>query len=322
MSFENTHKLYSYSKINDLRSDLKRFFLSKLLGKKVLFLDLPIYLNVGDLLIEEGTEALFRELHVKVVGRGSFVDQKRLSKIKIDENILIILQGGGNFGDIYPRHQNYRKKVVEMFPKNEIIMLPQSVHFWDENNFSAEARIFESHKNLLLCARDRYSYDFLSDAMPKVHVELLPDMAYTLLNRLHSENTPHISEKTNRELFFYRKDQESIYEMTDSYCDWSDLIKDSEKRKLKLIKRRLKRFAKLNVSFRAYSSWGTFRRHMIKKAVKHFIKFDKVSSDRLHGVILSQLLGIPIHFRDNNYGKLSRYMDTWFKEVTNGNRDE
>lgn len=38
-----------------------------------------------------------------------------------------------------------------------------------------------------------------------------------------------------------------------------------------------------------------------------------VTLDRLHGHILSILLGIPTILIDNNVGKLSKYRDTWTK---------
>ena len=36
-----------------------------------------------------------------------------------------------------------------------------------------------------------------------------------------------------------------------------------------------------------------------------------VVTDRLHGHILSSLMGIPHVALDNSYGKLSAFMDTW-----------
>jgi pyruvyl transferase EpsO len=39
-----------------------------------------------------------------------------------------------------------------------------------------------------------------------------------------------------------------------------------------------------------------------------------VVTDRLHAIILSWLGGTPVFFVDNNYNKLSNFIDTWLKD--------
>ena len=39
-----------------------------------------------------------------------------------------------------------------------------------------------------------------------------------------------------------------------------------------------------------------------------------VVTDRLHAVILSWLVGVPVFFADNSYGKLSRFVECWVEE--------
>lgn len=47
----------------------------------------------------------------------------------LDSNVVILLHGGGNFGDIYGSSQKFRKDVIELYPDNKIIILPQTIYF-------------------------------------------------------------------------------------------------------------------------------------------------------------------------------------------------
>ncbi|MDI5788788.1 hypothetical protein PO124_11350 [Bacillus licheniformis] len=42
------------------------------------------------------------------------------------------LSGGGNFGDLYPHFQQFRERVVEHYPDNRIVILPQSIYYEHE----------------------------------------------------------------------------------------------------------------------------------------------------------------------------------------------
>ena len=53
------------------------------------------------------------------------------------------------------------------------------------------------------------------------------------------------------------------------------------------------------------------RDQLIQRAVQHFLKYNAVDTDRLHGLILAQLLNRSVIMRDNSYNKLSNYVETW-----------
>ena len=41
----------------------------------------------------------------------------------------IFIHGGGNFGDLWAAHQEFRERVLERFPDRQIIQFPQSIHY-------------------------------------------------------------------------------------------------------------------------------------------------------------------------------------------------
>ena len=53
----------------------------------------------------------------------------------------------------------------------------------DKKSLKFQKKIYNSHRNLHLCARERISYDIMKDAYKSV--ELVPDMVFTL-NESHA----------------------------------------------------------------------------------------------------------------------------------------
>ena len=63
-------------------------------------------------------------------------------------------------------------------PNNKIIFLPQTVWFEHEENMKKCAEILSRHKNLVICARDKVSYEILKKNFSN-EILLVPDMALT-----------------------------------------------------------------------------------------------------------------------------------------------
>src|SRR5688572_25887538 len=100
-------------------------------GAPVVYLDLPIHMNVGDLLINLGAEIFFRDSGVRPRLRLSVNDYKR-RMAGISREDVLVFHGGGNMNDIWPRHEELRQTVLRAFPHNRVIVMPQTVHFSDK----------------------------------------------------------------------------------------------------------------------------------------------------------------------------------------------
>ena len=59
----------------------------------------------------------------------------------------------------------------------------------------------------------------------------------------------------------------------------------------------------------------TLFRFLDEKAVLFFSRYESVETSRLHGHILSSLLGKPNTVIDNSYGKNANYYYTWMHEA-------
>ena len=120
--------------------------LTFLLDNDYIFIDLPYYSNIGDSLIWKGTETLLASLPHKCLYRASC---KTFRHIDISENVIIIMMGGGNWGDLYLIHNEFRKRIVQSYPNNKIIILPQTVYYEGARNARFDAKVFRKHKRLI-----------------------------------------------------------------------------------------------------------------------------------------------------------------------------
>jgi exopolysaccharide biosynthesis predicted pyruvyltransferase EpsI len=307
--------------LNTLKNTLNQ--ISSLIEHKsnVVFLDYPFYFNVGDLLIMHGTLQFFREnnIHIKLNLCKENFSLKKLKK-NIDSNTTIILQGGGNFGDIYNKHQELREKLIQNFPDNRIILLPQSVHFSTEENLLKSQIVFNQHKNLYLFARDSVSYDILKKFSP--NTQLMPDMAHYLHNHLVQQ-----TQKKEKTLLFLRRDKEMLTEQLNishsentKPIDWADLISKTDIKKYKKIKRLMKYNKILNnsrIDTFSYETWEKLSYELIQRSNDYFLNFDNIITSRLHAHIFGSLLNIRTQIIDNNYKKNSLYHKEW----TSSNQD-
>ncbi|ACI97692.1 polysaccharide pyruvyl transferase family protein [Rhodospirillum centenum] len=271
-------------------------------GGRVAYLDLPLHGNVGDLLIYLGTERFLAEQQQRVVLRTTCAASPARIARRIGTGDLICLHGGGNFGDLYPAHQEFRRAVVERFPDNRIVVMPQTVHFGDGSLWHL-LEPFRRHRRLTVCVRDRTSARALAEAGIE-DVVLVPDMAHLLWR-----NRPDGG--GGGRLHLLRRDQEAPAtagpEATApaAVCDWGDLIHPVERRCFRLLQIAARRH--LPVA----PLWQPLARRLARRAERLLARHDHVVTDRLHGVILSALLSRRVTALDNSYGKVSAYVDLW-----------
>lgn len=288
--------------------------LTPLIDNDYYLLDVPYYSNIGDTLIWKGTLDFLGRLPYKCLGMHSF---QTFEFGEIDEHVVLILLGGGNFGDLYIQHQQFRKQVIKAYPNNKIIMLPQTVYYYGAGAIREDSRVFRKHKNLYLCARDNYSYKFLRRYHFSDRILLLPDMAFCIdINALVSLSLP----QTKKTLIFQRIDKEKT-ELGDiaetlngSYeiSDWPGYkAKDPILEKVKELINSSNHRTADQIAIEDYLP------ERLKVGVELISSYQKVYSNRLHGAILSILLGKDVSIIDNKYGKNIQYYDTWLKGTSN-----
>lgn len=281
----------------------------------VVYLDYPVALNVGDLLIMMGTLELLRKGGRQIRLARNLHDTESEERLPIGNNDTILLQGGGNFGDLYPHIQAYRERIVSQYPDHKIVVLPQTVYFRDAAALRRSAALFSKHPKLKFFVRDRKSLRIVQDNF-SVDVSLVPDLAHQLWPSLLSQVAAGNGEQ-ERELYFLRRDEEVTAQSLAwlpagaKSMDWSDVVN----LRLRVIKQCMLWMSthggskSLSTSFsQAYFRAVT---RQVQVILRRLYRHDVWITSRLHGAIGGMLLGKPVFVLDNNYGKLSDYIETW-----------
>ncbi|MFA9441835.1 polysaccharide pyruvyl transferase family protein [Uliginosibacterium sp. sgz301328] len=294
--------------IKDRLADITRYVPQ---DRPVVYLDYPMYLNVGDLLIMQGTEKFFADYGYNVVMRASGVNYSPAMGRRIPRDATIVLQGGGNFGDLYPDHQHMRESIIANFPDHKIVVFPMNVQFMSEAERQRSAAIFRQHPDLTLLVRDEASLEDLYGAFSR-RVVLMPDMAHQLWDDHYVP--PDALRDT---LYLIRRDIEAVPGQSgrDSSFDWDDLISDARKHSYRMICKGMRLEGMTAQQFGMGRAWYRFCDGLVGEMRNVFEAHREVVTSRMHGCIFAALLKKPVRFADNSYGKLGRYYDLWLRDV-------
>ena len=284
-------------------------------------MDLPHHANIGDILIWEG-ELQFIKQYLKNYKLLYTCSMHNCSYPKLNNNTIIMLHGGGNFGDIWYSSQLFRKKILKKYPYNKIIILPQTVWYDNEKLLLEDASFFSKHKNVTICARDKISYEILKKHFAANTVLMIPDMAFCIPG---DQLGRYRSKRGQKTLFLKRTDKE-----LNNTIDYSQYITETEldihdwpsKEKMVLsniFMRGLSWISKIipilfPVITNIYATY-IYKPKMIKTGVKFVKKYEKVYTTRLHTAILCCLLEKKCTFFDNSYGKNSSFYKTWLSDL-------
>lgn len=281
---------------------------------------LPYYENPGDTLIWEGTLELLKLSKHKCLGTCGWKDYKPVS-LKADTVILII--GGGFFGDIWRQAWENVINSITCYPNNPIIILPQSIYYNDISIAMHDATRLAKLKKLTICARDMHSYNFAQDVFLN-NILLVPDLAFHInVNKL----SKYIVPETDRLLYLKRIDKESPNTITNiqgekiDESDWPSIVglKSTAHSRLKGLVRRVKMYAPIGMQDRLLKfiyKYG-IRNVVIRDSVRFISHYNTIYTTRLHVMILAFLLGKRIYILDNSYGKVSDCYNTWLSRYEN-----
>lgn len=306
-------------KVAQLRS-LIESTLTPLIDADYIYLDLPYHENPGDILIWEGTEQFLKKIPHQCLYKSSWDTYKPQ---EISDDTIIIMHGGGNFGDLWSEHQKFRLSIILQYPQNKIIILPQSVYYNDRKNLKRDAIIMRNHPNLIICARDKASYKTLIKKSFSDKIILLPDMAFCIpddiLQKYQSPNTNNATlfvKRTDKELLCpyvherkLRKEQDLNTQDWPSYEHPDDDV--------------LVKFWELKAQNKEpeYIAYATeiLRPYLFKQGVMFISSYNKIYTTRLHVAILCVLLRKPVYIFDNSYGKNRTFYEAWLSNVENIN---
>jgi pyruvyl transferase EpsO len=310
-----------YDVITELRATLFDAF-SRAIGpvSDCALVDFPDYPNVGDSAIWLGEIALLRRLRVRIryacPCHEYSVDRLRNA---LPAGGVILINGGGNFGTLWPRHQQLREAILRDCRDYRVIQLPQSIHYADPAGIEATAQAVAAHPDFTLMVRDAASHRIGVEQLGARTV-LCPDAAFALAGSL-SRRAPTVDcfvlartdkEKTSVDL---AADVRKFASGTSVIVN--DWVSEPPSRKVRYATRlrygmhpgRLPHSARLSEAVCNFVS-----RVRVDRGMRMLAQGRAVITDRLHGMILSVAAGIPCVALDNSYGKVSGFHRQWLAE--------
>ena len=285
--------------------------------RPVALLDWPHHTNCGDSAIWVGEVHLLRRLGARIVYRCSLID---LSPARLREVLppdgVVLLSGGGSFGDVYPDIQRFRERVLTALPDRRVVQLPQSLHFSSPAAVESAKQMVGRHPAFTLLVRDDDSLALARSALA-CEVQLCPDAAFGA--DPVRPRTPEVAR-----LWLMRDDVERA-EGTDFHdpggrrTDWPGTEVpgrrtwrgDLARMGLQVLARR----ERLPFGEALTAAFDPLARRRFARGLDMIGQGEVVITDRLHGHILSTLLGRPHVLLDNRIGKIGKFHRTWTSQA-------
>ncbi len=258
--------------------------------RNIFIVGTPSHGNLGDHAIWYATRNLLQEIYttaniVDILIEDFFVEIDAIYEL-IQNQDIIILQGGGNLGNCYMDDEMIRRYILLRFQKNQIILFPQTVYFTDDKKGEEELKksmmIYNSHPNLTLMGREHASTCFL-----KEHFNASVYEAFDVVLTMSAKNV----KPRKGVLICLRNDSESS-------------LPNSQRKEI------ISRIEKICPEIRITDTmdesfdWREEREERVLKKIQEFQMAQIVITDRLHGMIFSVITGTPCIVLNNNNGKI------------------
>ena len=272
----------------------------------VFLLNTPSHKNLGDLAIAEAEIKFFNHIlpNKQVVEIGSLSHNigsvDALKKI-IPNDAIILFHGGGYIGSDWPHEYEVFRRTVMLFPKNRIILLPQSMFFSEDS--AGRAALCRSvkdlyiHNDLHLIAREITSYNFMKNHYKNANIYLVPDMVLTMeYNNTSAERKGILlCMRSDRERLLNDGDTAFIEKQCGKYgqIEYTDTFVPDEY------------CGAIDVQTRGV---------LVDAKLEQFGKAELVVTDRLHGMVFAAITGTPCVALSNHNHKVKGTAE-WIKDL-------
>ena len=284
-------QLYDLEKKYDVLRDEK--LTNLFFTKKIILIGTSEHSNIGDAAITFGEYEFIRKHFSDYksieISTYEFNDTLYYLENIINEDDLIFLQGGGNLGNKYMNEENVRRTVIESFPNNKIVILPQTIYFTDDTELEKSKAIYNVHSNLTIFTRGNISLKFAKKHFLNAKCYESLDSALNLnfnfgynrsgilccIRDLNDESG--LDKKTYNQIFDIVRKFDQNYDFTNNLWN-TDIRKDQ-------------------------------RNYVVYEQLKNFARHKLIITDRLHGLIFSLITNTPcIVISSYNY-KLKEFTD-------------
>ena len=273
-------------------------------ARSAILIATPLHGNLGDQAIvlaqREFLADNFPEFAVFEIQRYQYELARDYIASLIRPNDLIVIDGGGNVGTLWPEENDKMNDIVCRFSGNTVVVFPQTAYFADtEEGRECERRTAEAYKanpRLVFFSRDRTTYDKVRAMSPGTANLFVPDIVL-----YHDATSPAARAGA---LLCLRNDKERVI------ADGGAATLRGELGHRNLAVRETstvllgKRVDERNRGERLAAKWAEFG------------SAELVVTDRLHGMIFSAITGTPCVALDNVSRKVSQGYE-WIESIPN-----
>lgn len=272
--------------------------------KRIWYFCVPTHNNLGDqaqaCCIEKYFRKFFSDHIVFKLSNNAFdfYEEKILMilKEKIKETDLIFFQSGYTFTGIHP-YENMHRKIVENFPYNKIVFLPQTVKFKNQKILENVQNFYGKYDNIYFFARDKISYDIYKSIFPEHrNVHCFPDIVTTEIGNYDFNNN-----ERNGILLCVRNDVEKLYSFQE----------------ISLFKEKLQKIAKVSLSdTNSETKENSLKEYWkkIEETIDDYAQYQVIITDRYHGTIFALIANTPVIILKTTDHKVVTGAD-WFEGV-------
>ena len=272
--------------------------------KRIWYFCVPTHSNLGDqaqaCCIEKYLRKFFSDHIVFKLSNNAFdfYEEKILMilKEKIKETDLIFFQSGYTFTGIHP-YENMHRKIVENFPYNKIVFLPQTVKFKNQKILENVQNFYGKYDNIYFFARDKISYDIYKSIFPEHrNVHCFPDIVTTEIGNYDFNNN-----ERNGILLCVRNDVEKLYSFQE----------------ISLFKEKLQKIAKVSLSdTNSETKENSLKEYWkkIEETIDDYAQYQVIITDRYHGTIFALIANTPVIILKTTDHKVVTGAD-WFEGV-------
>ena len=278
----------------------------------VAVLDFPQYQNVGDSMIWLGVIAFLAAMGIRPRYTCSYSTYSRDLLGRRLGRGTILITGGGNFGDLYPQHQMLRETVVQDFPDNRIVQLPQTIRFQSRDALARAARVFNEHPDVTLLVRDAESLATTQEHF-RAPSMLCPDMALALPPRSRPVQA------SRPIVWLARVDRETPPSLnlpvpagvlrTDWPPEQGTVLRRINRRMFHSLRARPSLDTLLQPPLSL--TYDPLARERVRRGSELLSSGRAVVTNRLHAHLLCLLLGIPHVLLDNTTRKVRGFYEAW-----------
>lgn len=272
--------------------------------KRIWYFCVPTHSNLGDqaqaCCIEKYFRKFFSDHIVFKLSNNAFdfYEEKILMilKEKIKETDLIFFQSGYTFTGIHP-YENMHRKIVENFPYNKIVFLPQTVKFKNQKILENVQNFYGKYDNIYFFARDKISYDIYKSIFPEHrNVHCFPYIVTTEIGNYDFNNN-----ERNGILLCVRNDVEKLYSFQE----------------ISLFKEKLQKIAKVSLSdTNSETKENSLKEYWkkIEETIDDYAQYQVIITDRYHGTIFALIANTPVIILKTTDHKVVTGAD-WFEGV-------